>query len=352
MEDYIGTKLLFETSRGVVSGILRTVEEDAGKLVVEDGMLLRDVLIEDIQRLEIIEETGFSLEPKTEETACGNVDSKTSESKAFLTSSEESKRLADVEKTGSVHGPADLKTQGIRSSVFVSANARPGETLESASENRNNTSIKSQSSTENAGKEARSAPETSEENYYKMMNRAFSFFGPLEEEFSSVAARQTYRIFSTYFDSAKARVEVIVRGDDAFSCMGLILGRLLLQSGKQTSIVCSDALVRNAGYKQSYLNSGGMISSTPSGLADIQIYACRKSLVPTQSTDVKGAMYLDMPSGTGDGEVSIGVCFGSAPSCFREFAGIVYFVDIEYPAALYAEFGMQKPAKSKIYKLK
>ena len=36
MEDYVGTRLLFETFKGVISGILKVVEEDEGRLVVED----------------------------------------------------------------------------------------------------------------------------------------------------------------------------------------------------------------------------------------------------------------------------------------------------------------------------
>ena len=36
MEEYVGTRLLFETSKGVISGILKVVEEDEGRLVVED----------------------------------------------------------------------------------------------------------------------------------------------------------------------------------------------------------------------------------------------------------------------------------------------------------------------------
>lgn len=362
MEDYIGAKLLFETSKGVVNGKLRAIEEDMGKLVVEDGDELKDVFIEDIQKLEIVEEIGSGNERNKiniKNEALASVEKET-ESRMLLNSSNTYDRpsrsqneeteviLKDkmTEKSFARKIGGHHKTPPSMSSVEVQMKG----SMSSTTENRNNSGIKGHENGQM--KEGRFAPETSEENYRKMMIRAITYFGPLEEELSSIGARQTYRIFSTYFDNTRMRVEVFVRGDDVFSCMGFILARLLLQNGKASSVVCDENFVRTSSYKQAYLNSGGTIDSKPSGLANVHIYGCNRSLLPESKVEAKGIMYLDIPTSEEGEDTRIGLCFGSIPSNFRSFGGIVYFIDVEYPTALYKEFGLMRPMKSKIYKIK
>lgn len=313
MEDYIGTKLLFETSKGIVSGTLRKVEEDAGRLVVESEDGVRSVSVKDIQKLEIVEENM---------------------------------------------GNCSKRTLCLSSMSSVDERTGKGEIAQSTGcKNKSNNKDwpkENTSASNRTGRDGRVSPETSKENYYGMMRRAFAYFGPLEEEFSSVGARQTHRILSTYFDVTRVHVEVFVRGDDVLSRMGFILGRLLLQSGNTSSVVCSENFAGNARYKQAYLNSGGIVTDGPSGSAAICIYACNGGLIPGRSSsETKGVVYLDIPeSKVEEGDTRIGLCFGSAPSYFRHFNGTVYFVDVEYPAVLYTEFGLVRPTKSKIYKIK
>lgn len=350
MEDYIGTRLLFETSKGVVSGMLRIVDEDNGKLVIEDKGGSTDVFIEDIQRLEIVEETchgnlsaGVKVQDECREGKKVSIGSVSSEGRDVA---KKSILQLNLESHPGLKAGDGLAKDGESKASRMS--------MRRNSSNENDGNSRSSDKVEIDGKDARYAPEASEEDYYGMMDRAFNHFGPLEEEFCSIAARQAYRIFSTYFGTASARVEVFVMGDDAFSTTGFILGRLLLHSGKASSIVCRESSVRNARHRQSYLNSGGTITTTPGLEGSIHVYACNKCLIPELPTsNAKGFMYLDTPGSSFDGkETRIGLCFGSIPMHFRRFSGIMYFIDIEYPAALYKEFGLQRPVKSKIHKVK
>ncbi|ADM12157.1 uncharacterized protein Eint_090270 [Encephalitozoon intestinalis ATCC 50506] len=344
MEDYIGIRLLFETSKGVISGMLRAVDENSGKLIIEDMNEMKDVLIEDIQRLEIAEESSPNLsvghnskeEKRLENTPSIDVDSKGMAGKVVS-----GKHLVGY---SSRKENLDL----------VSEKSKSGQTDESRTSYENDDNVRSSSKVGSDRRRDGYNLETSEEDYYRMMGRAFSYFGPLEEEFCSIAARQTYRIFSTYFNNSSLRVEVFVAGDDVFSSIGFILGRLLLHTGKMSSIICNENLLRNTRYRQSYLNSGGVITNRPAPEPSIHIYSCNKSLVPAWArNNIRGSIYLDMPGhNSEEKETKIGLCFGSIPAYHRRFNGIVYFVDIEYPAPLYEEFGLQKPTRSKIHKVK
>ncbi|KMV65507.1 hypothetical protein M970_090280 [Encephalitozoon cuniculi EcunIII-L] len=352
MEDYIGTRLLFETSKGIISGMLRIVDESAGKLVVEDGCGMKDVLIEDIQRLEAVEDPAPN--PSADHRIKdGNAKEGTKHGESMPSTDSDDKSVMgkSIPRQHSM-SRLSLKAAGIDRSV--DERHKSSQVDGSGAGHRNDGNILSSDKTRIDGKESKHTPETSEENYYRMMERAFSHFGPLEEEFCSIAARQAYRIFSTYFESSSADVEIFISGDDVFAGIGFILGRLLLHSGKMSSIVCNESFVKNARYRQSYLNSGGVITSRPRGEPSIHIYACNKTLIPVQPKDsAKGFLYLDTPGFCiEEKETKIGLCFGSVPAYFRRFNGIMYFVDIEYPTALYEEFGLGRPIKSKIHKVK
>ncbi|AFN83644.1 hypothetical protein EROM_090270 [Encephalitozoon romaleae SJ-2008] len=345
MEDYIGTRLLFETSKGMISGMLKAVDENVGKLVIEGEDGTRDVLIEDIQRLEIVEEpsSNISVESKAKEDEKAEVlnPSIGTSDKSTV----EASRLHSVSHVGLRTGTGLMAS----SERYKSSQTDTSRTIY---ENGDNT--RSSGKTGIEGKDDRNALETSEENYYGMMKRAFCYFGPLEEEFCSIAARQAYRIFSTYFGNSTLKVEVLVSGDGVFPSIGLILGRLLLNSGKKLSVICNEIPLRSVKYKQSYMNSGGIIANKPSLESTIQIYSCGKALISTwPRSSAKGFMYLDTPGFiVEERETKIGLCFGSIPTYFRKFNGIVYFVDMEYPSLLYEEFGLQRPTKSKIHKVK
>ncbi|KAG5858751.1 DUF5096 domain-containing protein [Encephalitozoon hellem] len=345
MEDYVGTRLLFETSNGVITGMLKAVDENVGKLVIEDESGTKDVFVEDIQRLEIVGDSSpdLSVECKSRE------DKRTGA--PILSIRTDDKSVAKVSRSPSV-GHTDLKA-GTDLTIH-SERHKSSQTDTSRTSHENGDNTRSSDKIRVGERGDRHLLETCEENYYGMMKRAFSYFGPLEEEFCSIAARQACRIFSTYFGSSNLKVEVLVSGDDFFSSIGLILGRLLLHSGKKSSVVCNETALRNARYKQSYLNSGGIISSRPSLEPTIQIYGCGKALISTwPKGNAKGLMYLDTPGfSVEEKETKIGLCFGSIPMYFRKFNGIVYFVDIEYPTPLYEEFGLQRPTKGKIHKVK
>ncbi|KAM0671890.1 hypothetical protein CWI42_040270 [Ordospora colligata] len=345
MDEYIGTQLLFETSKGIVSGILKTVDEDTGKLVVDGGGDVREVFIEDVLKLEIVKEGHYK--PRR--------DSKTEDKRGmedvFLALPEQvAVASRSVSESCSVsRGGSDVdseREQGIKS---LHKKAEDG-----CIENEDNCSASEKIGIN--GKDGRYAPETTESIYYGMMSRAFSHFGPLEEEFSSIAARQAYRVFSTYFGSSTEKVEIFIAGDDVFSCVGYILARLLLHSGKKPLVICNQQYIRNSKYRQSYINSGGAICTSSQDQACVYVFACNKALIHVQeynNKDAKGFIYLDVPdTSTKEGGVKIGLCFGSIPAYYKRFNGIIYFIDIEYPTALYNEFGMERPVRSKIHKIK
>ncbi|KAH9411713.1 hypothetical protein HK407_04g08240 [Ordospora pajunii] len=346
MDEYIGTQILFETSKGTVSGVLKAVNEDTGKLVVDDGRDMRDVFIEDVLKLEIAKE-GYYMpkrDTKVEENRYRIENECPAQPEQIVVGSRSVSESCSVSRGGS-----DMDSE--REQGIKSLHKKPEDRC---MENEENCCVSDKIGINR--KDGRYAPETTEIIYYGMMSRAFSHFGPLEEEFSSIAARQAYRVFSTYFESSTEKVEIFIAGDDVFSCIGYILARLLLHSGKEPLVICNQHYIRHSKYRQSYTNSGGVICTSSQAQACVYVFACNKALIHTQeygNKDAKGLIYLDVPDTLAkEGGVRIGLCFGSIPAYYKRFNGIIYFIDIEYPTALYNEFGMERPVKSKIHKIK
>jgi hypothetical protein len=312
MEGYIGTKILFDTTKGQVCGVLKDVEEELGKLIVEEDDKRDEICVEDIISLEILEEQNGA---------------------AGTTPLQEAPKSTEIESIA-------------------------GKTAESRSkESDSSAKSKTKAETMQAMEAGHGASAQQEDLYYQMMSKAFEFFGPLEDEFAAIAARQMYKVFTSQFGTISCHVEIIVSGDDVFSRIGLVLARLLASNEMHASfLVCSRRGTRDAAYRESLLNSGGKIVARPSGMAAVYIICCNRSRLPEYPVNdmTKGIIFADVPETAPElsHRIVTGMCFGMRPSTLDSFRGTVYFVDIEYPNALYLYYGTKKPSKNKIQKLK
>ena len=120
-------------------------------------------------------------------------------------------------------------------------------------------------------------------------DRYFECFGLLEEEFSSIAARTGMQglLYILWKPEDKGRD---IHRRRRCILVGFIMARLLLHSGKRSSVVCDRDFVKNA---------------TPIEEANVSMDAAGITWMESRR-----AMYIDIPASENCGrETKIGLCF-------------------------------------------
>jgi hypothetical protein len=313
MNEYLGAKLLFKTTSGILKGTLKKIDEGKKTMTIEkddSSKLMLKILLEDIQSLEVIET------PKVGQ--------------------------------GVFKDPAILRTGNVLESKDIKLKDRTGK------------EVKSEASKSDLGTFNRSSNFVLEDKAVEeFFTRSFEYFGPSRECFVALASKGITRVVANKIpESSNFTIGIVISGDSLYCEMGYFLARAFRAMEVNCEVITRDTVVGSsiALYRNHFLNSGGEIRKKVEKKYKALIFACESKNVSGDMLSVKefeNIYFLEAKNA--DAEISgqrTGFVYSIITESSTRFSGTVYLLDCKFSKVVYDLFEITKRCRKEISKIK